>query len=500
MKKKCLLMIVDALSARVLAPAASSGQLPSFASLMDRGSMATNCCTIFPSITPAATASLATGEYPSEHGVAGAHWYDSQTGEIAYYGADLWVILNEGIADFFQDFLVDLNFTRLRSQTIFQAVEANNLTSACINYLWFRGEHEHQVHVPWPISLVPGIPSKDSILGPEILYLGDFVTTRKHVEQEKLSGPGGIWKRFGFHDECTAEVLLQLANERQLPPFTLAYFPENDYASHADGPEQALPVLQYLDSVLARLFDTYGSVDAFLNEVAIVITGDHAQSDLSSKSVEVGIALDELLQDFTLVPAGRSWQEDEDLLICPNMRAALMFLRNRARRQRSQIIERLLSDARVDQVIWRTTDAESTRFHIATADRGNLSFVASEPPHADGGDVHGNWWQWRGELATVDAKLTDGGVQYGDYPNALERIARAFVDETDCLWATARLGHEFQTTSTKTNSAGSHGSLHALDSTTALIAAGLPRGMRLPAHPRTVDVAPLCLSVIGIST
>jgi hypothetical protein len=31
-----------------------------------------------------------------------------------------------------------------------------------------------------------------------------------------------------------------------------------------------------------------------------------------------------------------------------------------------------------------------------------------------------------------------------------------------------------------------------------LLLAGAPEGVTLPAHPRAVDVAPLCLSVLGI--
>jgi hypothetical protein len=45
---------------------------------------------------------------------------------------------------------------------------------------------------------------------------------------------------------------------------------------------------------------------------------------------------------------------------------------------------------------------------------------------------------------------------------------------------------------------GSHGALHAEDSLVPLIMAGAPPGLQLPAHPRTVDVAALCLSALGL--
>jgi hypothetical protein len=50
----------------------------------------------------------------------------------------------------------------------------------------------------------------------------------------------------------------------------------------------------------------------------------------------------------------------------------------------------------------------------------------------------------------------------------------------------------------KLHPGGSHGSLHKDDSTMPLLLAGAPEGVTLPDHPRAVDVAPLCLKVLGI--
>jgi hypothetical protein len=44
---------------------------------------------------------------------------------------------------------------------------------------------------------------------------------------------------------------------------------------------------------------------------------------------------------------------------------------------------------------------------------------------------------------------------------------------------------------------GSHGALHALDSFSPMIVAGLPR--RLPRALRSVDIAPLCLEALGMT-
>jgi hypothetical protein len=109
-------------------------------------------------------------------------------------------------------------------------------------------------------------------------------------------------------------------------------------------------------------------------------------------------------------------------------------------------------------------------------------------------------WSWRGELAAVDARVDAGRLQYGSYPNALERLAGgvAFDDGGD-LWVTAQPGYEFSVPGGGVHAGGgSHAALHALDSTTPVLLAGAPDGITLPKHFRSIDVAPLVLKILGI--
>jgi hypothetical protein len=45
---------------------------------------------------------------------------------------------------------------------------------------------------------------------------------------------------------------------------------------------------------------------------------------------------------------------------------------------------------------------------------------------------------------------------------------------------------------------GSHAALHRLDSSTPVLLAGAPDGITLPRHFRSIDIAPLCLRMLGI--
>ncbi|MCA9116301.1 MAG: alkaline phosphatase family protein, partial [Planctomycetaceae bacterium] len=83
---RVLLVVIDALASRVVLPAMEEGRLPVMQELARQGVLRPECLSVFPSITPAATASLATGHYPAEHGIAGAFWYEAQQARVAYYG------------------------------------------------------------------------------------------------------------------------------------------------------------------------------------------------------------------------------------------------------------------------------------------------------------------------------------------------------------------------------------------------------------------------------
>lgn len=499
--KRTLLVVIDALTARIVRPAMEEGHLPFMQRLSERGVFRDNCVSISPSITPAATSSIVTGKYPCDHGVAGAYFYDTDEDRISYFGTDFWAVQRESFSTYFQDFLVRLNRDILRSETLFQTVDRSGLRAGCINYMIFRGDTKHAVNMPWLMKLWPGIPFSEEVEGPNLLYIGDFVSDRPRDDVEELSGPGGMFRRFGFQDDTTAEVLLSLAKSDVWPDFTLAYFPDNDFDSHSDGPASALPTVQKVDSFLGQLFEACGGLDNFLARHAILILGDHSQSNLIADQDARGIDLSDVLKGFDLVNAGAEWTDSDQLMACPNMRAAQVYLRRGYVDDRAKIVDQLLSDSRVDQLMWWESDhndSTPTTFHVATSDRGRLSFRRAKE-NADAEDDYGNKWQFEGDLDAVDAKLEDMRLQYREYPNALERIATSFHQPTSGdLWATARPGYEFKLPGTEVHDAGSHGSLHELDSLTALIAAGLPDDVEIPDPVRTVDIVPICKRLLGL--
>jgi hypothetical protein len=496
---KVLLVVIDAATPHVICPAIKTGRLPVFHRLADAGAMHERSATIFPSITPAATTSIVTGCYPAEHGIAGAAWFDEARQEVAYYGDDFWVIAREGFGAFIQDFLLRLNGDRLHAPTLFEMIERSGRTAACLNYLVFRGNFPHKVNVPGLLAALPGVPLTETIEGPSILSLGDFVGAPR-VHNRKLEEKGGLLHRFGMDDASTGSLLRDLFAAGPLPDFTVAYFADNDYKSHEVGPIGAFDVVARVDSMLGDAFEAGGGIDRVLTDTCVIVTSDHGHCEVLSDPDRAVIRLDRLLANFPQADLGSGWKSGDEIMICPNMRAAQIYFHHPSRDLLERIVRDLLVEPRVDQVIWRTSlsrsDAEG--YTVETA-AGRLEFSRSNSAaHVE--DVFGGRWSWRGETETVRLEEEGGRIEFEEYPNAFERIAGALdMDQGGDLWVTARPGFEFEVPGGKAHVGGaSHGALHALDSFSPVIMAGGPIRPRLPRNIRSVDLAPLCMSALGI--
>lgn len=504
-RKKVLLIVIDAASPWAVKPALEAGRLPTLARLAEHGGWNWEGTSIFPSITPAATSSIATGHYPIQHGIGGASWYERDREELHYYGDDFWVIAREGFGNFLSDFLEKLNGDRLRVPTLFQRVERAGLRATCINYLIFKGDVTHHANTPELLRLLPGAPPDFMLHGPSHLLLGDWVST-PGPQGSVMTPRGGASRRFGMDDQSTLEILHQMAENRDGGDFVLAYFADNDYRSHEVGPIASIPVIEKIDKGLGEFFEKAGGMERFLEEYAVLLTSDHSHCDIRPAKSEAGIDLEALLADFTPARLADGWRRGDEIMICPNMRAAQIYFRVVSAPLLDRAVQASLSDARVDQAIWRAdlTEPSAPGFKIATGDRGTLHFWMGDAGAVEGAssatDDFGNTWHWRGSLSAVDARVENGHIHYGDYPNALERLAGGVgFEDGGHLWVTAVPGCEFAVPGGGVHEGGgSHAALHRLDSTTPVLLAGAPDGLTLPRHFRSIDVAPLCLRMLGI--
>jgi hypothetical protein len=494
---KVLLVVIDAATPHVVCPAIQTGRLPTMQRLAELGDMHQASATIFPSITPAATSTIITGAYPAEHGIAGASWFDTAREEIAYYGDDFWVILREGFGCFVNDFLLRLNGDRLHAPTLFEMVERAGRQAACLNYLVFRGSYPHKVNMPGILAALPGVPFRETVEGPSLLSLGDFVGTHT-PHGDRLDQKGGLLHRFGMDDASTGAMLRELAEKNGLPDFTVAYFANNDYRSHQVGPVAALPVVEGVDRMLGEAFDAAGGLERFLQHTAVVITSDHGHCDVLAGGT-AAIHLDELLGEFRQAELGRAWKGSDEIMICPNMRAAQIYVREVTPEQIQRIAAAVLTDERVDQVMWRSPLSGGMGGYTVLTSRGRIEFTRGTSLHKTVDDF-GSLWQWCGDAAALGIEQDGRALRFHDYPNAFERIAGVLdLDKSGELWVTAIPGCEFEVPGGKAHIGGaSHGALHQLDSLSPVLVAGGASPRRLPEKMRSLDIAPLCMKMLGI--
>jgi hypothetical protein len=496
---KVLLVVIDGAAPRVMGPAIQTGRLPVMQRLVDAGAYMDTCTTIFPSITPAATTAIITGEYPATNGILGASWFEEATHDIAYYGDDFWVIAREGFRAFLDDFLIRLNGDRLVAPTLFEITERAGLRAACLNYLIFKGIHQHEIKMPTAFRLLPGVRHKEVVKTPSIIAIGDFLTTRT-MRGKPLDDVGGMLHRFGMDDASTSQMLLEIAEDKVFPDLTVAYFADNDFRSHEVGPHDALSVVESVDRGLGRAFDAYGGIEKVLRDMYVVVTSDHGHCDVLAQRERSVVCLDEALAEFNQATLGKPWKAGDEIMVCPNMRSAQVYFRNPTATALRRAIAAVIGTAGVDQAIYRGSDLDGVRDHFFVGSgKGALEFWrgASGDSHAD--DAFGNTWSWSGDLEVVDARVEDRQLVWDDYPNAFERLAGILEHENSAtLWVTAKPGCEFEVPGSAAHVGGSsHGGLHALESYCPLIVAG-PRRITLPQHFRTVDVAPLCLSLLEV--
>jgi predicted AlkP superfamily pyrophosphatase or phosphodiesterase len=496
---KVLLIVIDAATPRVVGPAIQTGRLPVMRRLVEAGTYHDTCTTIFPSITPAATSAIITGEYPAANGIVGASWFDEDSQDVAYYGDDFWVIAREGFRSFLDDFLLRLNGDRLRAPTLFEIVERAGAHAACLNYLVFKGLCEHIVHVPTMLRLLPGVRSKEVVRGPSIIAIGDFLTTRT-MRGKPLDDVGGVLHRFGMDDASTSELLLELAEDRLFPDLTVAYYADNDYRSHQVGPYESLEVVERVDRGLGRAFDAAGGIDRVLSEMFVIIVSDHGHCEVLGERDRAAIHLDQVLCHFRQATLGQTWRPGDEIMICPNMRAAQVYFHHPTAVALRRAVKAVVADSRVDHAVYRGSDIDGIADHFwIESEKGGLSFFRGATGATHAVDAFGNTWSWEGDLSIIDAHVENGRLEWNDYPNAFERLAGVLEHpHSATLWVTAKPGCEFEVPGGEAHLGGaSHGALHALESYCPLIVAG-PRRIAVPKHFRTVDVAPLCLQLLGL--
>ena len=480
-RKKLVLAVIDSLKPDMLDQAVAEGQAPALAALLDCGTYVRDCVSTFPSVTPVASAAIATGCGPGEHNIPSMNWFHRGEERYVEYGSSLAATRAFGVVRSLFDTVYNMNLAHLTRahKTVFEHLDDAGLRTACTTYLIYRGRTRHDPSGGSVYRrIAEAVQFRHPVYGARELFYADLFDTRDTGCTSALGMPG----QRDRHTACVGAYLV----EHDLFDFLLFSLPDNDTYSHKVGPDGQVRSIAEADRALERIMHVAGGVDAFLEEHAVIVMSDHSQT-----AVEQAINLADVFGDARVLTPGDVAPTEAELAACPSARSAMVYALDEARRERivRRSADTLAEVDGVDLVITRE-DGEA----LVRSGRGELRFS----PGDDLADARGRRWSLRGDEAALELNTGDGEVESETYPDALGRLwsALACPHSGDVL-VSAELGFEFVDWGGADHvGGGSHGSLHRDDSEGVLLLCGVDAPER--PHWSLADVTPLVLEHFGV--
>jgi hypothetical protein len=481
--RKLVLAVVDSLNPDMLDQAIAEERAPVLAALRERGHYVRDCVSTFPSVTPVASAAIATGTGPAGHGVPSMNWYHRGEERYVEYGSSFPATRAFGVVRSLYDTVYNLNLAHLSRalRTVFEHLDDAGLRTACTTYLIYRGRTRHN---PARDSVFQRIAEaaafRHAVWGARELFYADLFDTRGTACSSLLGLPG----QRDQHAACVGAHLV----ENDLFDFLLFSLPDNDTYSHRYGPALQPDSIARADQALERIVEAAGGLESFLSEYAVIVMSDHSQSP-----VEDRVNLAEVLGDRRVLAPVDAVPDEAELAVCPAARAAMVYVLDE--RERARLLPEVVADLRstegVDLVIQR-----DRREAVVWSERGELRFRPARRLR----DLRGGRWWVRGAREALQLEVAGGIVQSERYPDALGRLwsALSCPDVGDVL-VSAAPGYEFVDWGGSDHvGGGSHGSLLAEDSHAVLLMCGVEPEPR--EQWSVADATPLALRHFSLSS
>jgi hypothetical protein len=472
--KKLVLAVIDSLKPDMLDLAIEEGRAPILSALRDRGAYVRDCLSTFPSVTPVASAAIATGCGPGEHHIPSMNWYHRGEERYVEYGSSFPATRAFGVVRSLYDTVYNMNMAHLTRahKTVFEHLDDAGLRTACTTWLIYRGRTRHD---PSGASVYRRIAEaaqfRHSVYGAGELFYADLFDSRNTGCTSALGMPG----QRDQHTGCVGAYLV----EHDLFDFLLFSLPDNDTHSHKAGPDGQVRSIAEADRALERIVHVAGGVDAFLERHAVIVMSDHSQT-----TVEARVNLSDAFADARVLAPADPAPTEAELAVSPAARSAMVYALDESRR------EELVAGAVATLRGMEGVDLVATRVNgeaVVYSRRGELRFA----PGGDRRDQRDRGWRVEGEPATLDL---DGPT----YPDGLNRLWSALeCPHSGDVLASAELGYEFVDWGGADHvGGGSHGSLHRDDSEGVLLLCGVDAPDQ--AEWALTDVTGLVLQHFGV--
>jgi hypothetical protein len=472
--KKLVLAVIDSLKPDMLDLAIDEGRAPTLATLRERGTYIRDCLSTFPSVTPVASAAIATGCGPGEHHIPSMNWYHRGEERYVEYGSSFQATRAFGVVRSLYDTVYNMNMAHLTRahRTVFEHLDDAGLRTACTTWLIYRGRTRHD---PSGASVYRRIAEaaqfRHAVYGAGELFYADLFDSRNTGCTSALGMPG----QRDQHTGCVGAYLV----EHDLFDFLLFSLPDNDTHSHKAGPDGQVRSIGEADKALERIVHVAGGVDSFLERHAVIVMSDHSQT-----AVEARANLADAFTDARVLTPSDPAPTEAELAVSPAARSAMVYALDEHRRD--ELVAGAVATLRgMDGV-----DLVATRLNgeaVVYSRRGELRFA----PGGELRDRRDRGWRVDGEPATLDL----GGTTY---PDALNRLWSALeCPHSGDVLASAELGYEFVDWGGADHiGGGSHGSLHRDDSEGVLLLCGVDAPER--EQWALTDVTPLVLDHFGV--
>jgi Type I phosphodiesterase / nucleotide pyrophosphatase len=503
-KRKLVLVVVDAMHPEMLQRAVDEELAPTFAALIERGKMVTDCVSSFPSVTPVASSEMMTGTGPAGHWVMGMNWFHRVERRYIEYGSSFEATRTFGLFRAMYDLVYNMNLDHLswRAQTVFERLGDAGIRTAATPFLIYRGRQRHQLSLEGLVKrAAAAIDFRHAVWGPDEFFYGDLYSSRP-------TGCGPSFTRPGTRDEYSACVAESLVTEGAYD-FLLFSLPDNDFHSHRHGPEATLDSISKADEMFTRLVEAGGGIDRFLAEHAVVLTSDHAQTD-----VEHALPLaDELAEDWAVLQPNTDRPEEAEIAVSPTSRAGAVYILDTGKRHartHGRVRDRLRELTGVDLIAWLADDegAPLMRRGVGLPDTSGLEAVVQRNGYefrfGPGGQLHdlrGAGWRVRGEPEALEGDITRGWFESDAYPDALARLWSALTSpHSGDVLISASEGYECVDWGGITHAGGgSHGALGRGDSLSPMVFVGCGPD-RPEDNPQWTlrDLAPVILEHFGV--
>ena len=173
-------------------------------------------------------------------------------------------------------------------------------------------------------------------------------------------------------------------------------------------------------------------------DTCVVVTSDHGHCEVLADAERAVIRLDQVLADFRQADLGRAWRSGDDIMICPNMRAAQIYVRIHAgARSSGRATSRDSDRGRSGDVAPAQPEAAPT----ATPSRARGDGSSSPGAAGEARSTRSAAWTVVRRRRRPRRAVDGEAIAFGHYPNAFERIAGVLdLDQSGEIWVTARPG------------------------------------------------------------